>query len=131
LPTDQGIEKGAGKANQDSGQADLIGNNLQMNINENDSQQGSKKEKVKGKQKRKSDEIIQGQGEQGHAEFHHRVLKRDGFLAGAAFSPQGKIAEDGNIFIPVEIGPAFRAMGGGKDHRLFLVRESEDHNIEE
>ena len=74
--------------------------------------------------------MIEGQREQGHAEFHHRVLEGNGYLSGPALSSQGDIAENGNVLVPVQIGVAFGAVGGRKDHRLFLIRQSANNHIE-
>lgn len=102
-----------------------------MDINENDDQQGGKKEEIKGQDQRKSEPVVQGQGKEGHAEFHNRVLQRDRNLAGSAFPPQDKIAENRDVLVPVQVGSAFGAVRGRKNHGLGLIRQPEDDDIEE
>ena len=117
------------KENRDARQADDVRDDLMVQIDESDDDQGA--DEGKGEDPLKCDAVLpeEQEGEGGGDRFHQRVAEGDLLSAVPAAATEQDVAEHGNVVVEPDGPAAPGAAGSGEDDGL-LLRQPVNEDIE-
>jgi len=128
------VEGGARDARQDAeadpAETDLVGDDLVLEVHEEDDDETRGEGEGDGEEDRIGAETEEPEEEARREELHGEVARGDGTAAGAAAPAEEEPGEEGDIVVRPDRRPAARAVRRRGDDRLF-AREPVDADVQE
>src|SRR4030095_13964097 len=113
----------------DSGQCDLVRENLVLEIDGKQHDHRTGEEESHGEQRRQAEREIAGKKQRARRQFDDRITRRDAGTARSASASKKGPAENGHVLIPAQGAIARRAMRCRPRDRFF-AREAVDAHVE-